>query len=174
MKGDDRLDEKAESPLGRLSLTGERVDGKFKPFITAEQHDAGALYAHVVGAYRSVIEGPRSTGGSGRGFECGSEVGNPIERQVRVGAAVITMRAWPCGASDDGCGCARRKARYDGAFEAVMRAGQRAAKAVARVAVHREDLAPQDLVYLVEGLRALARHFGLTERRSSGHSRNAN
>jgi hypothetical protein len=49
------------------------------------------------------------------------------------------------------------------AYEALMDVG-----AVGRVAVHREELAPQDVVYLVGGLRALARHFGLTGRGGRG------
>jgi hypothetical protein len=40
------------------------------------------------------------------------------------------------------------------AYEALMDAGRRATLAVGRVAVHREELAPQDVVYLVGGLRA--------------------
>jgi hypothetical protein len=56
-------------------------------------------------------------------------------------------------------------------YEALMDVGRRATLAVGRVAVHREELAPQDVVYLVGGLRALARHFGLTGRGGRGHQR---
>jgi len=57
------------------------------------------------------------------------------------------------------------------AYEALMDAGRRATLAVGRVAVHREALAPQDVLHLVIGLRALARHFGLTGRSGQGHVR---
>ncbi len=50
----------------------------------------------------------------------------------------------------------RRKARYDAAFEALMCAGQRPAKAVAR---HLRGHAPVDGAALALGLDALARHF---------------
>lgn len=162
LEQEDRLSEKAEAPLGRLNLKDE---------ITNEQYSAGSIYAAVVGDYRSVIEAPRFIGGSGKGFECASEGADPIERKARIGSVVVTMRQWPCGQTDDGCTCARRKARYDSAFESlVSSAGQRAAKAVARVAIFREDIAAQDLVYLKLGLDALAKHFGLIDRRRSRYS----
>lgn len=193
LKEGDRLSEKAESMLGRLSLQIDPASDKKRPksLISAEQFEAGELYARVVGKYRSTIESPPSGGGFGRELpsgnaepadaleqvephtRCGSENADPIERQMRIGTVVLTMREWPCGNIDDGCSCAQRKARYDGAFEAVMRAGQRAAKTVARVAVHGEAIAPQDLVYLKAGLDALARHFGLGVRRTREYSGNA-
>ena len=58
-------------------------------------------------------------------------------------------------------GFAERKQRYDAAFAAVIEAGQRAARAVAHVAVHGETC-PQGLLdHLKRGLEALAKHFGL-------------
>lgn len=142
----DRLSERAESPLGRLNL---------REIISDEQYEAGARYAAVVGAYRATIEAPRVTGGSGRGVECTT---------AWTGSA-----AW-CRAYPGECRCTLRKARYDDAYDAVFSAGQRAAKAVARVAVHREAIADSDIGYLVAGLSALARHFGLTDRRRSRYS----
>lgn len=193
LKDADRLSERAESLLGRLSLQNDPASDrkKPKPLISAEQFEAGELYGRVVGKYRSTIESPPSGGGFGRELpsgnaepadapeqtaphtRCGSEGADPIERQVCIGGILLTLREWPCGNIDDGCSCAQRKARYDGAFEAVMRAGQRAAKTVARVAVHGEAIAPQDLVYLKAGLDALARHFGLTGGRRREYSGNA-
>jgi hypothetical protein len=196
LKDDDRLSEQAESPLGYMHLSGQlKVDlTQYEDSADAEaRYQAGDLYAKLVGAYRSVIETPRGSGGSGlsamiaaervaipddtetpqRGFGCPSDFGEPIERSVRIGAHSLTVREWPCERDPDGCACARRKARYDNAFEALMAVGQRAAKVVARVVVHREAIAPQDRVYLVAGLEALARHFGLTERQRRRHSRNA-
>lgn len=184
LKDEDRMSEKAESTLGRLSL---------QDVISNAHYEAGELYARVTGRYRSVIDSPHAIGGFGRSLpsgdseaadateveaheqhgRCGAEGADPIERQVRIGTIVVTVRVWPCGLTDEGCFCAQRKTRYDAAFEALMRVGQRAAKAVARVAVHGEAIAPQDLVYLKTGLDALAKHFGLTGGRKREHVRNA-
>lgn len=51
---------------------------------------------------------------------------------------------------------------------------QKAAKAVARVAVHGEEPTAEEFVHLVRGLLKLKDHFGLTERRRVGHCQNAN
>lgn len=168
-----RLSEEAESPLGRLHLSGAlRSPSNEDADVAAARYQAGELYAQIVGTYRSVIETPRSTAGSGVGFGCLSQHGEATEKPVRLAGRVFVLREWPCQRDPDGCGCARRKARYDDAFEALMTAGQRAAKAVARVAVHREAISAEDRVYLVLGLTALARHFGLTGRRPRAHSGN--
>lgn len=133
--------------------------------VTDDQYNAGCLFAVVVGGYRSVIEGPQSTAGNGSGgLGCPSQYGEASEKTVRLGAVKFIVREWPCQRDGQACACAVAKGRYDGAFEALMSAGQRAAKAVARVAVHHEALAREDLVYLKAGLNALARHFGLTRR----------
>lgn len=167
---DDRFSEKAESMLGRFNL---------RHIISDAEHDAGALYAAVVGAYRSVIEAPRAT--SLRAVvepervldadepvagapTCPAAFAEASERIVKIGGVPVTVRRWPCGGDAQECPCAKKKARYDGAFAAVIGAGQRAAKAVARVAVHGEAIAAEDFVYLTRGLGALARHFGLTGR----------
>lgn len=132
----DRLDERAESPLGQLAL---------REIITEEQYEAGIRYAVVVGQYRATIEAPRGVfHGSGRGVSCFADV--------------------ICQAEPDKCPCTMRKVRYDDAYAAVWQAGQRAAKVVARVAVHREEIAAADVRYLRDGLVYLARHFGLTGR----------
>jgi hypothetical protein len=145
----DRLDQRAESALGRLNL---RKDREGNPLITNEQRVAGDLYARAVGAYRSVIEAPSGTAGSGRGSSC-----------------VEYWKAGACREDPDNCSCLRAKARYDRAYEAVLDAGQRAAKTVARVAVQGEEPQREDLVYLVLGLNVLARHFGLTAARKREH-----
>jgi hypothetical protein len=129
-----RLDQKAASPLGCLNLLGVLSDAQYR---------AGVRYAVVVGQYRAVIETPRATSGSGRGYDC-------------VGDA-------DCGrGAAQPCECRRRKERYDAAFAAVLEAGQRAARAVARVAVHGEPCPQGALAELRRGLDALARHFGCT------------
>ena len=135
-----RLDQKADSPLGCLNLLGVISDAQYR---------AGLRYAVVVGKYRAVIETPRATAGSGRGYDC-------------PGSAL-------CAREADGCECARRKALYDAAFAAVMEAGQVAARAVARVAVYGEPCPQGALAALKRGLDALARHFGwLGQRRGRG------
>jgi hypothetical protein len=140
-----RLDERAESPLGRLLLQGRlRAAGELGDEAARDRYEAGMMYAQIVGAYRAVIEAPKSVSGSGRGSAC--EI-----------AGISESFCEP-----ETCSCLRRKRRYDGAFEALIGRGQRAAKLVARVAVHREEIAPSDLVYLVDGLQALAVHLGLT------------
>jgi hypothetical protein len=126
-----RLDQKAGSPLGCLNLLGVLSDA---------QYLAGIRYAVVVGKYRAVIETPRATAGAGRGYDC---PGDPR-----------------CGRGALPCECRRRKERYDLAFAAVLEAGQRAARAVARVAVHGEPCPRGALADLKRGLDALARHFG--------------
>lgn len=178
----DRLDERAESPLGRLLLQGWLNAGNDEAPTTARRgeivaseaatlrYDAGAMYAQVVGAYRSVIEAPKSTGGSGRGVEC---------EELCIAAHRLLSAAQREEVHDglfnvETCRCLGRKRRYDAAFEALMQIGQPAAKAVARVAVFGEAIAPSQLVNLINGLEALVRHFGLTPRRTRTHSRNAN
>lgn len=127
-----RFDQKAASPFGCLNLLG---------VISDAQYLAGVRYAVAVGHYRAVIESPRATSGSGRGYHC---AGDPA-----------------CGRdAPETCECRRRKARYDAAFAAVLEAGQKAARAVARVAVHGEQCPPGGLADLKRGLDALAKHFG--------------
>ena len=145
--------EEAESPIGRLWAAGllkQQGDGDVQP--SRDRYDAGAMYAQIVGAYRSVIEAPNAGGGSGRGFGC-------LELL--------------CKLAPEGCECRRRKERYDRAFEALSRIGRRSLMAVNAVAVHRQAFSQEELVYLVDGLEELRRIFGFTERRKRGHDRNA-
>ena len=127
-----RMDQKAASPLGCLNLLGVLSDA---------QYLAGIRYAVVVGKYRAVIESPRATAGAGRGYDCPGDL-----RCGRDGGAA--------------CECRHRKERYDAAFAAVLEPGQRAARAVARVAVHAEQCPRGALTDLKRGLDALAAHFG--------------
>ena len=127
-----RMDQKAASPLGCLNLLGVLSDA---------QYLAGIRYAVVVGKYRAVIESPRATAGAGRGYDCPGDL-----RCGRDGGVA--------------CECRHRKERYDAAFAAVLEAGQRAARAVARVAVHGEQCPRGALADLKRGLDALAKHFG--------------
>jgi hypothetical protein len=127
-----RMDQKAGSPLGCLNLLGVLTDA---------QYLAGVRYAVVVGKYRAVIETPSATAGAGRGYDCPGDL--------------------KCGRGPgEDCECRQRKERYDEAFAAVIEAGQRAARAVARVAVHGEQCPRGALPDLKRGLDALAKHFG--------------
>ncbi|HWF93656.1 MAG TPA: hypothetical protein VG291_01715 [Xanthobacteraceae bacterium] len=126
-----RMDQKAASPLGCLNLLGVLTDA---------QYLAGVRYAVVVGKYRAVIETPRAISGAGRGYDCPGDL--------------------KCGREGTPCECRRRKERYDAAFAAVLEPGQRAARAVARVAVHGEPCPRGALPDLKRGLDALAKHFG--------------
>jgi hypothetical protein len=132
-----RLDQRAASPFGCLNLFG---------VLTDRQYRAGMRYAAVVGKYRAVIESPRATAGTGRGYDCPGDLA--------------------CGRdSQRSCECRERKARYDAAFAALSEAGQRATRAVARVAVYGEQCPTGALDHLKRGLDALAVHFGLLVRR---------
>jgi hypothetical protein len=143
LKQDDRLSDRAESLLGRLNLNG---------LISNAQYIAGDQYGMIIGQYRSIIGAPRGTAGAGRGSDCA--IGTGFE------------------CPDDECACARTTARYNNAFAALMKAGQRSAKYVAR-ALHGQDITPEEFVYLKAGLEALAVHFGLTNQRNRPHSGNA-
>lgn len=145
--------EEAESPIGRLWASG-RLKQPTDPDSQAarDRYDAGNMYAQIVGAYRSVIEAPNGGGGSGRGFGCLDLL---------------------CTLAPETCECARRKARYDRAYEALNSIGRRALMAVNAVAVHREAIPQEELVYLVGGLEGLRRIFGLTAPRRPKQYRNA-
>lgn len=199
---EQRRDERAESPLGRLLLKG---------VIDAECYDAGERYVAIVGQYRAVINTPRATAGSGRGMTCAVDSIETEEMVDRFKAVRVKPRS--CFQDADTCACLRRQERYDAAYAAVLgvredayrRAGlmrmielgesppaelltamaraqastgydalppqdQKAARAVARIAINGEEPTREDIVHLVRGLRALARHFGLTGTRALAHS----
>jgi hypothetical protein len=145
--------EEAESPIGRMWAAGHlKQAGDPDSQAARDRYDAANMYAQIVGAYRSAIEAPSGGGGSGRGFGC-------LELLCRL--------------APEHCECARRKARYDRAFEKLQRIGMRALKAVNRVAVQREQIAEEELVYLVAGLQGLREVFGLTAPRRPKQYRNA-
>jgi hypothetical protein len=130
-----RLDQKADTPFGALNLIN---------VITDAQYEAGQRYAYIVGQYRASIGTPSIMSGSGKGYPCAPE----ICRRPPPGAAIE-------------CECRKRKERYDAAVAAVFEAGQKAARAVARVAVHGEPCPRGGLADLKRGLSALVKHFGL-------------
>lgn len=156
LKDELRADERAESPLGRLML---------REAINNDEYDAGARYAFLVGEYRATIGAPRTGAGSGRGFEC-------------LAVVIADLLGKPgslrgsCG-DEESCACLRRRKRYEDAFEALGDAGRGALMAVNRVSVQGAEPAAEEIVYLVAGLRALARHFGLTGGPRRAHYQNA-
>jgi len=79
-----RLDQKAESVLGRMCLRG---------LITENQYLAGRDWAHTVGAYLSTINPPRGLCGGGWKPEVSEETA--LERRNRYNAAYEAM--WPAG-----------------------------------------------------------------------------
>jgi hypothetical protein len=97
--------EEAESPIGRLWAAGLLKQlGDPDSQAARDRYDAANMFAQVVGAYRSVIEAPRSVAGSGRGFGCARAALQRSRRELRVPL--------------------RRKERYDRAFEALTRLGR--------------------------------------------------
>jgi len=170
-----RLDTRAESPLGRMLLKGllnreHEVDGKTKDEISdaaRDRYEAGTMLAQIAGAYRQVIGTPRATAGSGRGHECEQLCSAAHEllsaaQRVEVHDGLFSLEACPCLA---------RKWRYDGAFEALDRAGRAKLIAVNRAAVHGESIAPSQLPNLLDGLDVLVRHLGLSPGKRLRHMR---
>lgn len=172
LRSNDRIDARAESPLGRLNVRGA---------ISAGEYAAGETFAAIVGRYRAVIEGPRPVRslsiatsaelgdvadleGVAERFSCPAQWADPAERQVRIAGALVKVRVWPCGAEGETCHCAQRRERYMRAYDALAQAGRPAIMAVTRIAVRGEEpTGAEDLVNLTRGLRALKRHLRLTD-----------
>lgn len=112
-----------------------------KKRISDHAYEAGTRYSVIVGAYRAMIGVPAGVGGNGRGYVCG-------------GAEVCIFSM---------CTCLARQQRYDEAYCSIRT--HAAHLAVNAVAIHDQDISPDQLAALREGLAALARHFGLTGRR---------
>jgi len=66
-----------------------------------------------------------------------------------------------------------RRLHQDETFIPIGADRRRVLMAVTRVAIYRDAIGPEELVYLVRGLEILRQHFGLTERRKSKQYRNA-
>jgi hypothetical protein len=185
LRTDMRLAEQAESPLGRVMLAGllnrkGETDPKEKrPSDEARaRYEAGMLYARVAIVYGAqlgvpVVSTPHPAvsddslpaDGEDDRFARDPDFGCPVERFSHPDA---------CRADPDNCSCRRRRERYDRAFEALMEIGPHTTRIVSRVAVHREAIDPKDIVYLVNGLDALARHWRLTAGLRRGSFQNAN
>ena len=181
LKSGDRLDEKAESPLGRMLLSGDlAAHDEASPWpacawprdVKHESacYEAGLLYARVATIYAAQLGVPIVKSAqiaiAADSLPADGEV-DRSDRYPDLGCAVERFGVPDvCFSDPDNCQCHCRREQYDRAVEALMRAGQRAAKVVARVAVHREAIAAEDFVYLNLGLSALARHFGLIHDRN--------
>ena len=125
-------DPKAEQHLGVYNLNGK---------ITNQEYEAGKWYAETVNRYRAVIDAPKSSPSS------------------NAGVLVPIFGGQPYAMDDDEA--QRRTSIYNAAFEVVGGVSQKAAKAVARVAVYGERC-PDDLWRQFRlGLLALAVHRGL-------------
>lgn len=135
-----RHDPLAETKLGRLRLGG---------WITQPQYEAGDKYREIVRRYRTVIDAPRG----------------------EVSMSGVIVGPWGGSSDLDDDEAQRRKDQYNSAFEALeCGAGNRAARAVAHVAVYnRVEFVMDDLR---RGLTVLAEHFGLTRPVKSGSAIN--
>lgn len=139
-----RSHQNAGTPLGRLNLKGH---------ITDEQLEAGRKYARDVRLFQAVYSGPK-----------------PFASAIDPGAAGGQIVPIPLQVEE----IKRRIDAYDDAFTALWSAGQRAARAVSRLAVYDEWLPmPDALEQLQLGLHALVNHYGLTATTKSGNVRNA-
>lgn len=179
IKSNDRIDERAESALGRLNLTRIKVGEFERPLISNGERAAGEAFAAIVATYRTVIEGPRPVRSlmpataperqaepdelAAVRFDCPSQYADPIQRFTIIGNVRIGTRQWPCQLPGAVCICVERRTRYMRVYEAIAAAGRQALIAVIRVAVRGEELAQGELVYLKAGLRAAQRHLGLTD-----------
>lgn len=153
LPSDLRLSEQAESLLGRLFLIGKLRRTRETDDDQAElRYYAGHLYAAITGAYRASILAPSGLGGRSKGYACYPD---------------------DCMTDANQCECLRRSRAYNGAFEALFRSGQRAAKAVAMVAIQDRLPAQEDYLWMLDGLDALSAHFGLTERKQIRYLQNA-
>jgi hypothetical protein len=183
----DRLRAEAESTLGRYLLCGLLAEIVEQPWphcplprdIDAEsaRYEAGVMFARDVGAYRGTIAAPRMTLGMGHVL-----MGEQLPQGEMAEAGLPRFSCRDCAPDPDltaeECPCIARRQRYTSACEAVAELGRvigrRALQAVARVAVWDQAMTPQQAIYLVRGLDALARHYGLTRRHRSGYFQNAN
>lgn len=132
-----RHDHRASTPLGGLCLLG---------VISEAQHQAGVNYARAVNRYRAVII---------------EDCPDPFPPSI----AGYNQPQGPSRIPDENVVAAIRD-EYNGPVEALWRdAGQRACRAVARVAVYNEVCSSENVKHLKRGLEVLAAYYGLTGRR---------
>lgn len=134
-----RLSEKAGSVIGCLNLHN---------VISNEMYEAGRRYSAIVGAFLAMANAPRGLGGKGLGYGCTAAADCP----------------------QDTCICFARTKKYNDAYEVVSRAGtpaqgRAAHMAIKRAAIFDQAISDHQVEPLRLGLRALARHLGLTNHR---------
>lgn len=171
-----RRDERAGEPLGRMYLRG---------LIDNDAYDAGSRYAFLVGQYRASIGAQSGGQGSGRGGGCSLDRTDGAKLLISLFGKDKVVTSAACLDDPDGCACLKRRTRYMQAYESLASArldgdqgptfnvGRRIVTAVNRVVVQGEELQGEETVYLVAGLKALARHFGLTRAPNRAHHHNA-
>lgn len=109
------------------------------------EYAAARRFAGIVGRYRAVIDAPS------------------VSRSI---AGLMEPRRGPAEPVDYD----EAKAEYDAAFEALETAGNRAACAVSRMAVHGEACPAYGFQALMRGLHSLAFHFDLTDKAKSPYT----
>jgi hypothetical protein len=109
------------------------------------QFAAGQRYLEVVSAYRSTIKAPHGLESGARGYDCRGDSDCP------------------------NCECARRRAKYDDAYCALVVKVYQVLVAVNRVVIQDQRCPAAWREALNLGLTALAQHFGLTNGRKSAH-----
>ncbi len=176
--------EEAESPIGRLWASGLlalKTDADEQA--SRDRYDAGSMFAQVVGAYASSIEAPGGVSGSGQKSACQADLLCALDPDECLCFARRRryMRAYEALAGGDrvhleldeqadmpeplrAAIAEAQRLREDEAYAAATDR-RRTVMAVIKVVIHRETLAPEELVYLVSGLETLRQHFGLTTRR---------
>lgn len=102
------------------------------------EYAAARRFAGIVGRYRSVIDAPGTSRSIAGLMEPRQAQGEPVDYH-------------------------EAKAEYDAAFEALETAGNRAACAVSRMAVHGEPCPAYGFQALMRGLHSLVFHFDLTD-----------
>lgn len=135
-----RHEQEAEWPFGRLFLRG---------IISEVEYRAGKLYGRDVQRYRShyLADVPDPNPPSIAGFM----------QPVHGGGGPV-----------DDATANKIKDSYNNAVEALFDAGQRAAKAVARMCVFGEGCPTGLQDHMIRGLQQLVTHYGLTPRNKRG------
>jgi hypothetical protein len=140
-----RADHRAESPFGRMMLSGGlgNIDSSDGEPIGIQRYDAGMKYAVAVRRYRAHVLG-----------------GVPNSDPQSIGG-FMQPGSYSSGKEQD---AADIKEKFDNAFAAVMEAGQRAAVAVKDMVVFGKDCPIGYEKHLIWGLDKLISHYGLTRR----------
>jgi hypothetical protein len=138
--GEQALDQRAETELGRMVLRGELGDDG------AMLATAGETYARLWRGYVSTLDGPHlPANGPGHALGCNGGCPSPQDRRY--------------------CLCWMRKRIYFEAAAVLASTGGGVAAVVQGVVIYDRQCRFEALQYLKRGLFALAYHFGLTNQR---------